>query len=115
MDEGIRILLKRSLGGDCKAQYYLYLPIIINTQRIDFDKNGRLITISQNPSLSITSSIIHQANNIIRWNQCIFLKCADSSLSFQIPPNISLPFSLSYVKFSSFFLPTKKLPSRFVN
>ena len=75
-----------------KAQYYLYLPIMITTQRIEFDRNGRLISISQNPSLSITSSIIHQANNIIRWNQCIFLKCADSSLSFQIPPNISLPF-----------------------
>ena len=24
LDEGIHILLKRSLGGDCKAQYYLY-------------------------------------------------------------------------------------------
>ena len=28
-DEGIRILLKRSLGGDCKAQYYLYDKLMI--------------------------------------------------------------------------------------
>lgn len=32
LDEGIRILLKRSLGGDCKAQYYLYDKLIIRAR-----------------------------------------------------------------------------------
>lgn len=90
----LQIIIKKK--GDTistKGVYCLQLPSMSSSRRLQLDQSSGLFIFHESPpALSITSTLLHQNADIIRWNDVLLLTPDSTQYGF-IPANIVLPVS----------------------
>ena len=111
------ILQKRKKGEEegltTTVAYSLQLPLTVSTTAVVMDSLGRLQVQFKVPELVISSNLLRKQQNIVRWNDVVFIHCFGQSPtgSFSIPPFITLPGNQESEKTSK--LPIKSIHENF--
>lgn len=85
------IIKKKEDAITTKAVYCLQLPSMNSSRVLQLDQSSGLITFHESPPvLSITSTLLHENADIVRWNDVLLLT-PDSTERCSVPANIVLP------------------------